>query len=81
MKDGCGLSSLDDGLKLIEHSREDIVQFMVEMLKIKAVNPDGGGKGEYDRALFIQKWLENLGCKVTRHEVPDNRSQKESGLI
>ena len=67
------MSGLDDGLRLIDQYREDIVQFVVEMLKIKAVNPDGGGKGEYERALFIQKWLENLGCKVTRYDVPDNR--------
>jgi succinyl-diaminopimelate desuccinylase len=46
---------------------------MVEMLKIKAVNPEGGGNGEYERALFIQNWLENLGCKVTRHDVSDKR--------
>jgi succinyl-diaminopimelate desuccinylase len=46
---------------------------MVEMLKIRAVNPDGGGKGEYARALFVKKWLEDLGFKVTRHDVPDKR--------
>ena len=73
MKVGCDLPSLDDGSKLIDNYREDIVQFMVDMLKIKAVNPDSGGGGEYERALFIQKWLENLGSKVTRHDVPDNR--------
>jgi len=67
------LSSLADGLKSIEHSREDIVQFMVEMLKIKAVNPDGGGKGEYERAMFVQKWVEDMGCKVTRYDIPDSR--------
>ena len=67
------MSSLADGLKSIEDSREDIVQFMVEMLKIKAVNPDGGGKGEYERAMFVQKRLEDLGCKVTRYDIPDSR--------
>ena len=67
------MSSLADGLKSIEDSREDIVQFMVEMLKIKAVNPDGGGKGEYERAMFVQKWVEDLGCKVTRYDIPDSR--------
>jgi len=46
---------------------------MVEMLKIKAVNPDGGGKGEYERAMFVQKWVEDLGCKVTRYDIPDSR--------
>jgi succinyl-diaminopimelate desuccinylase len=67
------LSGLDGGLKSLEQSREDIVRFMVEMLKIKAVNPDGGGKGEYERAMFVQKWVEDLGCKVTRYDIPDSR--------
>jgi succinyl-diaminopimelate desuccinylase len=46
---------------------------MLDMLKIKAVNPDGGGKGEYDRAVFVKKWLEEVGLKVTRHDIPDSR--------
>jgi succinyl-diaminopimelate desuccinylase len=46
---------------------------MVEMLKIKAGNPDTGGPGEYARASFIQKQLEVLGLKVNRHEIPDKR--------
>ena len=67
------LADLNDGLNWIERSREGIVKFMVEMLKIKAINPDGGGKGEYERALWIQKWLEKSGCKVNRHDIPDTR--------
>jgi succinyl-diaminopimelate desuccinylase len=67
------MSELDNGLRLIERSRDEMVRFMVEMLKIKAVNPDGGGKGEYARALFVKNWLEDLGFKVTRHDVPDKR--------
>jgi succinyl-diaminopimelate desuccinylase len=50
-----------------------MTRFMIEMLKIKAVNVDGGGKGEYERALFVKKWLENLGMNVERHDVPDGR--------
>ncbi len=46
---------------------------MVEMLKIRAVNPAGGGKGEYARALFVKKWLEDSEFEVTRHDVPDKR--------
>jgi succinyl-diaminopimelate desuccinylase len=46
---------------------------MLEMLKIKAVNPDFGGQGEYARGLFVKKWLEDLGFKVTMHDVPDKR--------
>ncbi len=67
------MPNVDDALRWIENSREDLTRFMLEMLKIKAVNPDGGGKGEYTRALFVKKWLEDLGFKVTRHDVPDSR--------
>ncbi len=63
----------DDALRWVDGSREEITRFMVEMLRIKAVNPDGGGKGEYARALFMQKTLENLGLKAIRHDVPDSR--------
>ena len=67
------MTTLDDAIKQIDRSRDELIQFMVEMLKIKAVNADQGGKGEYERALFVQKRLEQLGMKVTRHEVPDAR--------
>ena len=50
-----------------------MTQFMLEMLKIKAVNPDGGGKGEYERAMFMKKRLEDTGLHVTRHDIPDAR--------
>jgi succinyl-diaminopimelate desuccinylase len=67
------MSALDNAVKQIDRSRDELVQFMVEMLRIKAVNADQGGKGEYERALFIQKRLEQLGMKVTRHDIPDAR--------
>jgi succinyl-diaminopimelate desuccinylase len=67
------MAELDNGLSLIDRSRDDMVRFMLEMLRIKAVNPDGGGKGEYARASFVEKWLEDLGFVVTRHDVPDKR--------
>jgi len=57
----------------IEGSRDDMTQFMLQMLKIKAVNPDGGGKGEYERAIFMKKQLEEIGLQVTRHDIPDAR--------
>jgi succinyl-diaminopimelate desuccinylase len=65
--------SVSLALQNINDSRNDMTQFMVDMLKIKAVNPDGGGRGEYERAIFVQKWLENLGAKVSRYDFADNR--------
>ena len=65
--------SVSLALQNIDNSRQDMIQFMVDMLKIKAVNPDGGGRGEYERALFVQKWLENFGAKVSRYDFADSR--------
>lgn len=67
------MSNIDDVLKSIERSRDEIVQFMVDLIKIKAVNPDDGGPGEYARALFVQRWLEKQGAKVSRYDIPDER--------
>jgi succinyl-diaminopimelate desuccinylase len=50
-----------------------MITVMSELLKIKAVNPDGGGKGEYDRALFLKSKLESFGMEVSRHDVADPR--------
>jgi len=65
--------SLSPALQNVINSRQEMTQFMVDMLKIKAVNPDVGGKGEYERAIFVQKWLENHGAKVSRFDLPDSR--------
>lgn len=46
---------------------------MVDLLKIPAVNPDGGGAGEYKRALFVNAWLTENGFKVERFDFPDTR--------
>ena len=65
--------SLSLALQNINGYREEMTQFMVDMLKIKAVNPDDGGSGEYERAIFVQKWLEKLGAKVSRYDFADSR--------
>lgn len=67
------MSSLNKAIDWIESSRDQMTRFMLEMLKVKAVNPDGGGKGEYKRAIFMQKQLEDIGLHVTRHDIPDSR--------
>jgi len=67
------MSELNKAIDWIESSRDDMTRFMLEMLKIKAVNPDGGGKGEFERAMYMKKHLEDLGLHVTRHDIPDSR--------
>lgn len=67
------MSNLNRAIEWIEGSRDDMTQFMLEILKIKAVNPSGGGKGEHERAMFMKKRLEEIGLHVTQHDVPDTR--------
>ena len=67
------MSNLNRAIDWIENSRDDMTRFMLEMLKIKAVNPDGGGKGEYERVMYMKKSLEDLGLHVTRYDIPDGR--------
>jgi len=68
------LSTQEDAFRWIEKSRDDMTRFMLELVKIKAVNVDFGGKGEYERGLFVKKWLEGLGFKVAKHDIPDKRT-------
>ncbi|HYW00709.1 MAG TPA: hypothetical protein VE862_04510 [Candidatus Acidoferrum sp.] len=44
------MSTLDSLINSVDSFRDEMIAFVVELLKIKAVNPDGGGKGEYERA-------------------------------
>jgi len=67
------VSKLDAALESVDTFRNEMTAFMVELLKIKAVNPDGGGKGEYERAILVKKKLESCGIKVAVHDVPDAR--------
>jgi len=67
------MSNLNKVIDWVEGSRDDMTRFMLEMLKIKAVNPDGGGKGEYERAMFMKKRLEEIGFDVVQHDITDAR--------
>jgi len=67
------MSNLDRAIGFVEGSRDDMTRFLLEMLKVKAVNPDGGGKGEYERAMFMKKRLGETGLRVTQHDVTDTR--------
>lgn len=69
-----------DALRILEQSRDEMVQFMLDMLKIKAVNPEQGGGGEYQRALFVQKWIEKVGAKINRYDFPDNNVPEKTRI-
>ncbi len=67
---------MDEVLKKIEEMREEIVDFMVQMIRIPAVNPAFGGSGEEERAKFLEKKLREICDEVKRFDVRD-----ENGLL
>ncbi|WP_297503195.1 M20 family metallo-hydrolase [Thermococcus sp.] len=60
----------------VERLRDDIVQTLVELIRIPAISPDYGYEGEYDKA---QKLLEIIRDwpfdKVEVYEAPDERAK------
>ncbi|MPW39692.1 M20 family metallo-hydrolase [Thermococcus sp. 101 C5] len=62
--------------KEIEALRDDMVDALVELIKIPAISPDSGGEGEYDKA---QKLLEIIKDwpfdKIERYDAPDPRAK------
>jgi len=62
---------------LVENSSQEMQNFFIQMLKIKSVNPKGGGTGEGERAGFLEDYMNSQGFQVTRVDVKD----EESGSI
>jgi succinyl-diaminopimelate desuccinylase len=60
--------------KDIDDSSQKILDFFVQMLRIQAVNPRGGGKGERERADFIEGFMKKQGLQVKRVDVNDEES-------
>ncbi len=60
----------------LEEMREELINFTIEMNRIKAVNPAGGGEGEERRAEWLEKKLEEICDEVKRYDAID-----ENGLV
>ena len=55
----------------IDRDSEAIQDFLVQMLRINAVNPRMGGPGERERARFLEGFLQKEGFSVKRVDVND----------
>ncbi len=72
---------MKDVMSVIEDLREDMVRFMVDMIKINAVNPVSGGPGEEKRAEFLEKALNKICDEVKRYDAVDERGLKRPNLV
>ncbi len=72
---------IDERLRKVEKYKNDIINFFLKLLEIDAVNPKFGGRGEYERANFLEDYLRGLGLKVLRYEYLDENHFKRPNLI
>ncbi len=59
----------------LDRYRNEMVETLCDLIRIKAIGPDNGGEGELDRAEYIQKKLESWGFKVERYDAKDCRAK------
>ena len=55
----------------VDADAQAVEDFLVRMLRIKAVNPRMGGPGEVERAQFLEGFLKENGFQVNRVDVND----------
>ena len=63
---------LDDILRRIDDSRDDIVKDVSKLISIPAIGPTSGGDGESARADWIEGYLKGLDCfdSIERMDIP-----------
>ncbi len=59
----------------VESLRDRMVEAMVGMIKIEAISPEAGGKGELKRAEFLERWISDFGFdEIKRYDAEDPRA-------
>jgi len=60
----------------IDKSLELAIELETELTKIKAISPDSGGEGEYDKCIFLEEWLRAHGITdLKRYDASDERAK------
>lgn len=60
----------------IDRLREELVNTLVELIKIPAISPDYGGEGEYDKAQKLLEMIKDWPFdRVEVYEAPDERAK------
>ncbi len=67
--------------RLVESYRSEIIKTMVEMIPIRAISPMAGGKGESERADFLEKKLRKWGFKTSRYDYKDNTGTIRPNIV
>jgi succinyl-diaminopimelate desuccinylase len=58
--------------RAVDASKDEMVQFLVDLCSVPAVNPAFGGQGEYRRVQWLKDYLSRNGLHSEVLEVPDS---------
>lgn len=62
--------------KEIETLRDEMVETLIELIKIPAIGPDSDGEGEYDKAMKLLEIIKDWPFdKIERYDAPDKRAK------
>jgi len=68
----------------LEKLTDEMIAFQKAITAIPALSPDSGGEGEWDRAMYIKNFLQEMGVKDLKQiDAPDDRAKngKRPNLI
>ena len=60
----------------VEELRDEMVNTLMEFIRIPAISPESGGKGEYEKARKLLGIIKDWGFdKIERYDAPDSRAE------
>ncbi|MGC8618939.1 MAG: M20 family metallo-hydrolase [Thermoplasmata archaeon] len=66
----------------VEKLRDEMVEAMKEMIPIVAISPESGGKGEEERAKFVESLLKDIGFdEIKRIDAIDHLGFKRPNIV
>ncbi len=72
---------LEKAFEKLEGMKDEIIDFTMEMIRIRAVNPAFGGEGEEKRAEWLEGKLREICDEVHRYDAIDKNGLKRPNLI
>ena len=66
--------SMSDVLSIIDGYRETVIEWQRNLVSIKALGPENGGQGEFEKADYIKKLFDEIGFdNIKQFDAPDDR--------
>ncbi len=66
--------SLFDVLNGVDNCRETVIEWQKNLVSIKALGPENGGEGEFEKAKYVKSILQEIGFEDIRQiDAPDDR--------